>query len=126
MPQNLDVVLGFSRGGYGGRLRPYGTFCWSTFSDAELLKSLYFIMIAVVPEVSVDCLYINQNQSINILFFMDNDKIPLFLGGSSFLLQLPLFYRKMKEIKTHLKETIYLFLLIWQTSQGQNIARGRF
>lgn len=60
MPQNHAVVLGFSREGYRGRPRHYGTFCWSTFSDAELLKSLYFIMIAVVPEVSVDCLYINQ------------------------------------------------------------------
>lgn len=60
VPQNLAVVLGFSQGGYGGRLRPYGIFCWSTFSDPELLKSLYFIMIAVVPEVSVDCLYIKQ------------------------------------------------------------------
>jgi len=49
MLQNLAVVLGFSQGGSGGRLKPYGTFCWSTFSDTELLKSLYFIMIAVVP-----------------------------------------------------------------------------
>lgn len=57
---------------------------------------------------------------------MDNDKIPLFVGGLSFLFQLTLFYRNMKEIKTHLKEKIYLLLLIWQTSQDQNIAHRRF
>lgn len=57
---------------------------------------------------------------------MDNDKIPLFIGDSSFFLQLPLFYRNMKEIKTHLKEKNYRLLLTWQTSQGQNTAHGRF
>lgn len=40
---------------------------------------------------------------------MDNVKIPLFVGGSSFFLQLPLFYRNMKEIKIHLKEKKLLF-----------------
>jgi len=44
---------------------------------------------------------------------MDNDKNPLLVCGLSFLLQLPLFYRNMKEIKTHLKEKIHLLLLIW-------------
>lgn len=57
---------------------------------------------------------------------MDNDKIPLFIGDSSFFLQLPLFYRNMKEIKTHLKEKNYRLLLTWQTSQGQNTVHGRF
>lgn len=57
---------------------------------------------------------------------MDNGKIPLFFGGSSFFLQLPMFYRNMKEIKTHLKEKIYHLLLTWQASQGQNIAHMRF
>lgn len=60
VPQNFAVFLGFSQGGYGGRPRHYRTFCWSTFSDVELLKSLYFVMIAVVSEVSVKCLYTNQ------------------------------------------------------------------
>lgn len=45
MPQNLAVFLGFSQGGCGGRPRHYGTLWWSTFSDMELLKSLYFIMM---------------------------------------------------------------------------------
>lgn len=45
MPQNLAVFLGFSQGGYGSRPRHYGILCWSTFSDTELLKSLYFIMM---------------------------------------------------------------------------------
>lgn len=57
---------------------------------------------------------------------MDNDRILLFVGGSSFLLQLLLFNRNTKEIKTHLKEEIYLLLVIWQIRQGQNIAHERF
>lgn len=44
---------------------------------------------------------------------MDNGKIPLFVGGSSFFLPLPMFYRNMKEIKTHLKEKkITIFFLL--------------
>lgn len=70
--------------------------------------------------------FIQTKKSINILLFMDNVKIPLFAGGSSFFLQLPLFYRNMKEIKIHLKEKNYCLLLTLQTSQGQNLAHRRF
>lgn len=54
---------------------------------------------------------------------MDNGKIPLFVGGSSFFLQ---FYMNVKEIKTYLKEKNYHLLLTWKTSQGQSIAHRSF